>query len=455
MGWSLFGKYFMFSSLSTHLTDIVKNLTGRGRLTEENIQESLNSVRHSLLEADVPLKVIETFLDNIKSKAIGQKVLTSLRPGDELIKIVYEELVALLGNDQKPLNLQANPPIVIMIVGLQGSGKTTTASKLAYFLKNTQKKSILLASVDIYRPAAREQLQVLANQIQVNYFEGSPNDKPIAIAKAAVDHAKRNLIDIVIIDTAGRLHIDQEMMDELKHLDSQIVPLETLLVVDSMMGQDAINIANAFTQDLRLTGVVLSKADGDARGGAAIAMRLIANQPIKFIGTGEKIDALEQFYPDRFASRILGMGDILSLVEEAYQKVDQKKVKKLAQKFQKGQGFDLEDFRSQLQQMRNLGGIKNLLDKLPGGNTLAQMGNVVTDKEKDLKKMEAIINSMTPRERHFPAFIKGSHKQRIAKGSGTVVQDVNRLLKQFDQMQKMMQRFKGSKMSLLKAGLKI
>ena len=433
----------MFNNLSEHLTSIVRNLTGRGRLTEENIKESLNDVRTALLEADVALTVINTFLNNVQTKAIGQEVLSSLRPGDALVKIVYDELVTTLG-EHAPLNLQAEPPIVIMAVGLQGSGKTTTIAKLAYWLKTTQKKSVLLASTDIYRPAAIEQLRVLADQIEVPFFASSPNDDPIAIAKATINHAKNKLINSVIIDTAGRLHIDQEMMDEIKNLHHEIKPLETLIVVDSMMGQDAINTAKSFVETIPLTGVILTKTDGDARGGAALAMRVITQQPIKFIGTGEKIDALEPFYPDRIASRILGMGDILSLVEEAYQKVDHEKAKKLAKKFQKGKAFDLEDFLTQLQQMRKLGGISNLITKLPGLGSKSSIN--IDANDKILVKMEAIINSMTPRERHFPAFIKGSNKQRIAKGSGTLVQDINRLLKQFDQMQKMMLRLKGSKM---------
>lgn len=435
----------MFSTLSSHLTDIVKNLTGRGRLTEENIKESLGAVRLSLLEADVPLSVVENFLESIQTKAIGQKVLTSLKPGDELVKIVYNELVAILGENQAPLNLQTEPPTVIMMVGLQGCGKTTTTAKLAHWLKTTQKKSVLLVSTDIYRPAAIEQLRVLANQIDVSYFPSSTSDDPVTIAKVAINHAKNKLIDSVIIDTAGRLHIDQEMMTELKNIHQEIAPLETLLVVDSMMGQDAVTTAKTFAATIPLTGTILTKTDGDARGGAALAMRIITNKAIKFIGTGEKIEALEPFYPDRIASRILGMGDILTLVEEAYQKVDHEKAQKLAKKFQKGKAFDLEDFRTQLQQMRNMGGIKNLISKLPGlGNNLPQTNSLINDET--FIKMEAIINSMTPKERHFPAFIKGSHKQRIAKGSGTQVQDINRLLKQFEQMQKMMLRFKGSKM---------
>ncbi|MBU0745009.1 MAG: signal recognition particle protein [Gammaproteobacteria bacterium] len=434
----------MFNNLSERLTSVVKSLTGRGRLTEENIKESLSDVRTALLEADVSLSIANTFLDNVQTKAIGQKVLTSLRPGDALIKVVHDELIATLGEHSASLNLQAQPPVVIMVVGLQGSGKTTTVAKLAHWLKTTQKKSVLLASTDIHRPAAIEQLKILAQQIDVHNFASNPNDDPITIARAAITQAKNQLIDTIIIDTAGRLHIDQEMMEEIKHLHQQIEPLETLLVVDSMMGQDAVNTAKSFADTVLLTGIILTKTDGDARGGAALSMRITTGQPIKFIGTGEKIDALEPFYPDRIASRILGMGDILTLVEDAHNKIDHKKAEKLAKKFQKGKAFDLEDFREQLQQMRNMGGISNLLTKLPGLGNMPQANRA--NSEQTLIKMEVIINSMTPRERHFPAFIKGSNKQRIAKGSGTQVQDINRLLKQFEQMQKMMSRLKGSKM---------
>ena len=437
----------MFKDLSTNLTGIVRNLTGRGRLTEENIKETLDEVKIALLEADVPLPVAKSFLDNVQAKAIGQEVIASLRPGDALIKVVHDELVEILGQESASLNLQAQPPIVIMAVGLQGSGKTTTIAKLANWLKINQKKSVLLASSDVYRPAAIEQLKVLAEQIQVDYFPSDPNENPVKIAKKAVAHAKNKLLDSVIIDTAGRLHVDEEMMDEMQKIHQEISPLETLLVVDSMTGQDAVNIAETFSTKIPLTGVILTKTDGDARGGAALAMRVVTNKPIKFIGTGEKIDALEPFHPDRIASRILGMGDILTLVEEAEQKVDHEKAKKLAKKFQKGQSFDLADFLVQLQQMKNMGGVSNLLSKLPGMGALGQLpqtNNMINDQA--FGKMEAIINSMTPRERHFPAFIKGSHKKRIASGSGTEVQDINRLLKQFEKMQKMMKRFKGSKM---------
>lgn len=434
----------MFKNLSERLTSVVKNLTGRGRLTTENIKEALNEVRIALLEADVSLPVVQTFLNNVQTKAIGQEVIASLRPGDAFIKVVYDELVTTLGNSPATLNLQTTPPAVIMTVGLQGSGKTTTAAKLAHWLKTRQKKSVLLASADIYRPAAHEQLKILADQIGIDYFTSTPNDKPLTIATAAIQHAKNKFIDSVIIDTAGRLHIDQEMMAEIKKIHQEIQPIETLLVVDSMMGQDAVNTAKNFLAVVPLTGIILTKTDGDARGGAALAMRVVTNQPIKFIGTGEKTDALEPFYPDRIASRILGMGDILTLVEEAERKIDHEKAKKLAKKFQKGKAFDLEDFHTQLQQMRNMGGVSSLLSKLPGLNHMPQANNNINDKT--FIQMEAIINSMTPREKHFPALIKGSNKQRIAKGSGTTVQDVNRTIKQFEKTQKMINRFKGPKM---------
>lgn len=434
----------MFNNLSERLTGIIRNLTGRGRLTEDNIKESLTEVRTALLEADVSLSVIETFLANVQTKALGKEVLTSLKPGDAFIKTVYDELVATLGESSSTLNFQTQPPAVIMVVGLQGSGKTTTVAKLANWLQTTQKKSVLLTSTDIYRPAAIEQLEVLSHQVNASYFASTPSDNPIKIAKDAIAQAKLKFIDTVIIDTAGRLHIDQEMMTEIKLLHREIQPIETLLVVDSMIGQDSVHTAKAFAEATPLTGIILTKTDGDARGGAALSMRLVTNKPIKFIGTGEKIEALEPFHPDRIASRILGMGDILTLVEEAHRKVDHEKAIKLAKKFQKGTAFDLEDFRTQLQQMRNMGGISSLISKLPGLSNVSKANEMVSDQT--FIKMESIMNSMTIRERHFPAFIKSSNKQRIANGSGTQVQDVNRLLKQFERMQKMMQRFKGSKM---------
>ncbi|MCL5260109.1 MAG: signal recognition particle protein [Gammaproteobacteria bacterium] len=435
----------MFNNLSERFVATVKNLTGRGRLTEANIKESLREVRTALLEADVALPVIKVFIDDIQAKAIGKEVIGSLRPGDAFIQVVNDELIKVLGESNQVLNLRVEPPAIILVVGLQGSGKTTTIAKLARWLKETEKKSVMVASADVYRPAAIKQLETLAEQVAVNYFPSTPEQNPVDIAKAAIAKAKLQFNDVVIIDTAGRLHIDQQMMLEAKEIHNAINPIETLLVVDSMMGQDAVNAAKAFAQGLPLTGIILTKADGDARGGAALSMRVVTGKPIKFIGVGEKIDALEPFYPDRIASRILGKGDILTLVEDVKRKIDEKKAKKLADKFQKGKGFDLEDFRDQLQQMRNMGGVAGLVSKLPGIGNLGQAGKMINDQ--NFVKMEAIINSMTPRERHFPALIKGSHKQRIARGSGTEVQDINRLLKQFMQVQKMMQRFKGPKMA--------
>lgn len=434
----------MFSSLSGRLTGVIKNIMGQGRITKENIQESLDAIRNALLEADVALPVIKTFLEGVQDKALGQEVLSSLKPGEAFVKVVYDELVKIMGEGETGLNFKTQAPAVIMIAGLQGSGKTTTTAKLANWLKTTQKKSVLLVSLDIYRPAAIEQLRVLAEQIGVNYFPSHADQNPVQIAKDAIDHAKRQFIDVVIVDTAGRLHIDQEMMDEVKRVHDAINPIETLLVVDSMMGQDAVNVATEFSQTVPLTGSILTKADGDARGGAALSMNIITKKPIKFVGTGEKIDALEPFYPDRVASRILGMGDILTLVEEVHRKIDHEKVQAFAKKVQKGKTFDFEDFLMQLQQMRNMGGANSLLSKLPGLGNMERAKELVNDQA--FTKMEAIINSMTLRERRFPAFIKGSNKKRIAYGSGTQVQDINKLIKQFEQMQKMMQRFSGSKM---------
>lgn len=434
----------MFNNLSSRLTGIIKNIMGQGRITKENIQESLDAIRSALLEADVALPVIKTFLEHVQDKALGQEVLSSLKPGEAFVKAVYDELVKIMGEGESGLNFKTQAPAIIMIAGLQGSGKTTTAAKLANWLKTTQKKSVLLVSLDIYRPAAIEQLRVLAEQIGANYFPSHIDQDPVQIAKDAINHAKKQFIDVVIVDTAGRLHIDKEMMDEVKRVHDAINPIETLLVVDSMMGQDAVNVAAEFSQIVPLTGSILTKADGDARGGAALSMNIITKKPIKFVGTGEKIDALEPFYPDRVASRILGMGDILTLVEEVHRKIDHEKAQAFAKKVQKGKSFDFEDFLMQLQQMRNMGGANSLLSKLPGLGNMERAKELVNDQA--FTKMESIINSMTLRERRFPAFIKGSNKQRIARGSGTQVQDVNKLIKQFEQMQKMMQRFSGSKM---------
>lgn len=438
----------MFQSLSERLTSTIKNLTGRGRLTPENIKDSLREVRTALLEADVALPVVKEFIEAVESRAVGQEILTSLRPGEMLIKVVNDELIKILGTGSEGLNLRTTPPAIILIVGLQGSGKTTTTAKLANWLKKNQNKSILLTSTDIYRPAAMEQLETLASQIDISYFKPQTDyaNQPAEIAKAAISQAKLNFTDVVIIDTAGRLHIDQDMMSELVNIHQVTNPVETLLVVDSMTGQDAVNIAKNFANAIPLTGIILTKTDGDARGGAALSMRLITSKPIKFIGTGEKIDALEQFYPERIASRILGMGDILSLVEDVESKIDHEKAQKLAKKIQKGKLFDLEDFREQLQQLRKMGGIASMLNKLPGVNLEEAQKKI---DEKMFVRMEAIINSMTTKERHFPANIKGSHKRRIAQGSGTEVQDVNKLMRQFEQMQRMMKKMKGGKIAQL------
>lgn len=442
----------MFENLSTKLTKTLKNLTGQGRLTESNIKDTLRDVRIALLEADVALPVVQQFIDDIGQKAIGQEVMQSLRPGDVLIKIVHDEIITTLGGAQAELNLQTQPPAVILMAGLQGSGKTTTVAKLAHWLKQTKKKSVLIASVDIYRPAAIQQLQTLAQQIQVHFFPSEASQSPVEIAKAAIAQAKNQFIDAVIIDTAGRLHVDEAMMDEIKKIHHAVNPIETLFVIDSMTGQDAVNAVKAFNDALPLTGVILTKVDGDARGGAALSVRYVTGKPIKFIGVGEKIDALEPFYPDRIASRILGMGDILSLVEEAQQKVDKQQAEKLAKKIKKG-GFDLEDFLGQLQQMRNMGGVMSLINKLPGMGNIPQQAKGMID-DKMFIKMEAMINSMTHKERRFPNLINGSRKRRIAAGSGTQIQDVNRLLKQFDQMQRMMKKLKGGNMMKMMGRMK-
>jgi signal recognition particle subunit SRP54 len=443
----------MFDNLSQKLTQTIQRITGTGRLTEANIAETLQEVHTALLDADVALPVIELFIQQVRQKAIGQEVLQSLKPGAALVKVVHDELLELFGGETAEINLQTQPPAVILMAGLQGSGKTTTAAKLAAWLKTRQKKSVLLVSADIYRPAAIEQLKLLAQQVDVQYFPSDNSQLPVNIATAAVQYAKTHFIDVVILDTAGRLHIDAEMMAEIRELHQAIAPVETLFVVDSMTGQDAANTAKAFNDALPLTGVVLTKTDGDARGGAALSIRYITGKPIKFVGVGEKMDALEAFHPDRMAQRILGMGDILTLVEDAQHKVDHEKSAKLAKKFAKGKEFDLEDFRTQLQQMRNMGGIGALLGKIPGMGQIPQAAQGQLN-DKSLVKMESIINSMTRKERRYVHLINGSRKRRIATGSGTEVQDINRLLKQFTQMQKMMKKLKGGGMAKMMAKVK-
>lgn len=442
----------MFSQLSERLTRVIKNLSGQGRLTEDNIKETLRDIRMALLEADVALPVVKEFIEHIQAKAIGVEVLQSLTPGQALIKIVHDELVAQMGEQCDSLNLQTQPPAIILMAGLQGAGKTTTVAKLARLLKNNQKKAVLVTSADVYRPAAIKQLETLAHQVGVEFHPSHANQDPIDIANQAIQVAKTKLMDVVIIDTAGRLHIDDEMMAEIKRLHAAINPIETLFVVDSMTGQDAANTAKAFNDALPLTGVILTKTDGDARGGAALSIRHITQKPIKFIGIGEKIDGLEAFYPDRIASRILGMGDVLSLVEQVERTIDKEKAAKLAKKIKKGKSFDLEDFRDQLRQVGKMGGIMGIMNKLPGLGMIPQ-GAKDKINDKMLVEIEAIINSMTPKERRFPDLIKGSRKRRIAGGSGTDIQAVNRLLKQFMMMQKMMKKFKGGGMMKLMRGL--
>lgn len=430
----------MFENLTERLTRTFKNISGKGRLTEENIQDALREVRLSLLEADVALPVIKEFIEQVKQKALGQDVASNLNPDQALIKIVNDELIHIMGDTRSELDFKTQPPAVFLLAGLQGSGKTTSAAKLARYLKETEKKKVMLVSVDVYRPAAIKQLQLLAEQLDVAFFPAESHEKPLDIAKKALDSAKKQFMDILIVDTAGRLHIDVDMMSEIKTVHQAIKPVETLFVVDSMTGQDAANTAKAFHEALPLTGVILTKTDGDARGGAALSVRQITGQPIKFMGTGEKIEALEPFHPERVASRILGMGDILSLIEEVERKTDKAASEKLAKKIKKGNGFDLEDFRQQLLQMNNMGGIAGMMSKLPGMNKMpAEAMNSVNDKS--LAQTVAIINSMTPKERRIPKLIVGSRKKRIAKGSGTEIQDVNRLLKQFNQMEKMMKKF--------------
>ena len=429
----------MFESLSERLTATLSKLSGKARLNEENISETLREVRTALLEADVALSVVKQFVEQVRIRAIGQEIDTSLSPGQAFVKIVNDELVATMGGGEHGLDLATQPPAVILMAGLQGVGKTTTAAKLALFLRQRENRKVMLASADVYRPAAIDQLKTLATEVEVDFFDSTTDQKPEQIARDAVAEARRQFADVLILDTAGRLAVDDEMMNEIRVVHERVGPAETLFVVDAMTGQDAANTAQAFDDVLPLTGVVLTKADGDARGGAALSVRAITGKPIKFLGMGEKVDALEAFHPDRIASRILGMGDVLSLIEEAERKVDKKKAQKLARKMRKGQKFDLEDFRDQIQQMNNMGGVTGLLDKLPG---MGNMNQTMADKfeANPFGQMEVIINSMTPHERHYPDVISGSRKKRIANGSGTQIQDVNRLLKQHKQMQKMMRK---------------
>ena len=429
----------MFENLSGRFDSVTQRMSGRGRITEENIQETMREVRQALLEADVALPVVRSFTDEVKKRALGAEVAKSLSPGQTFIKIVQDELVRVMGEEAVPLNLSVQPPAVVLVAGLQGSGKTTSIGKLARYLREREKKSVLVVSCDVYRPAAIDQLETLAGEVGVEAYPSSSKDKPERIAKSAIDHARRHYYDVVLIDTAGRQTVDEGMMKEVQGLHKAVDPAETLFVVDAMTGQDAASTAKAFHEALPLTGVILTKADGDARGGAALSVRHVTGKPIKFMGVGEKVDALEPFHPDRIASRILGMGDMLSLIEEAERTVDKKKADQLAKKVKKGGGFDLEDFRDQLQQLKKMGGMGGLLGKLPGMGQMAEMAQG-PGPEKELGKLEALINSMTPQERRRPEIINGSRKRRIATGAGLQVPDLNRLLKQHKQMQKMMKK---------------
>ncbi len=443
----------MFENLTDRLNASFKRIRGQARLTEENIKDTLREVRMALLEADVALTVVRDFTDAVKVRALGQDVMQSLSPGQAMLKIVNEELVKLMGQANESLDLSAAPPAVILMAGLQGSGKTTTVAKLARLLIEREKKSVMVVSADVYRPAAIDQLQTLAGEVNAVFFPSDVKQKPVDIVNAAMAQARKQFCDVLIVDTAGRLHIDEQMMAEISQLHSTINPAETLFVVDSMTGQDAANTAKAFNEALPLTGVVLTKTDGDARGGAALSIRQITGKPIKFLGVGEKVNALEPFHPDRVASRLLGMGDALSLVEEIERNVDKEKADKLAKKLQKGKGFDLFDYRDQLSQMQQMGGMSAMMDKIPGMSNVPQaVKSQVNDK--DLSRQVALINSMTNKERVFPALINGSRRKRIASGAGLQVQDVNKLLKQFKQAQKMMKKMSKGGMAKMMRGLK-
>ncbi len=442
----------MLENLTGRLQGVIKNLRGQARLTEENISDAMREVRMALLEADVALPVVKDFIAKVKERAQGKEVLQSLTPGQAVIEVVNDELTTLMGKANVGLNLATQPPAIILMAGLQGSGKTTTSAKLAKLLKE-QKKKVLLASADVYRPAAITQLQTLAKQLDIDCFDSNASQKPVDIASQAIEFAKKGYYDVLIFDTAGRLGIDEAMMAEIKALHTVLNPIETLFVVDAMQGQDAVNTAKAFGDALLLTGMVLTKLDGDSRGGAALSVRHVTGQPIKFIGVSEKVDGLEPFYPDRMAGRILGMGDVLGLIEQAHKNVDMAEAKKVADKIKSGSKFDLEDFKSQMTQMRKMGGMGALMDKMPTqmANMAAKVNN--EDADKSLRRIEGIINSMTPLERRKPELIKATRKKRIADGSGVQVQDVNRLLKQFEEMQKMMKMFSKGGMAKMMRGM--
>ena len=443
----------MFQQLTDRLSTALKNVRGQGRISEDNVKKTLKEVRQALLEADVALDVATDFLGRVKRCALGREVSKSLNPGQAFIKVVKRELTDLMGENQSELNLSTQPPAVILMAGLQGSGKTTSSAKLARYIRDQKNKKVLLVSCDVYRPAAIEQLKILANELKIDFYPSSADQKPNKIAEAALNEARKKLYDVLIVDTAGRLHIDTEMMAEIKSLHQLLNPIETFFVVDSMTGQDAANTAKAFDEALPLTGVILTKLDGDARGGAALSIRAITGKPIKFVGVGEKVDALEAFFPDRMASRILGMGDVLGLIESLEQNVDRQKAEAMTKKIIQGKSFTLDDFAEQLGQMLNMGGMSALIDKIPGmGNLSEQLKSKIDDKK--VKRMQAIVQSMTKRERRNPDLMKNSHKTRIAKGAGQTIQDVNRLLKQYEQMSKMMKKMKGGGMMKMLGGMR-
>ncbi len=444
----------MLDNLTQRLSRVMKNLRGEARLTETNIADALREVRLALLEADVALPAVKAFIAAVKEKAVGEEVIGSLSPGQALIGVVHRELTALMGEAHSGLNLATTPPAIVLMAGLQGAGKTTTVGKLGKLLKETQKKKVLVVSCDVYRPAAIEQLKTVAEQAQIDFFPSSPSEQPVVIARNAVDWAKRHFYDVLLVDTAGRLSIDEAMMKEIAELHAALKPIETLFVVDAMLGQDAINTAKAFNDALPLTGVILTKLDGDSRGGAALSVRHVTGKPIKYAGVGEKLTGLELFHPERMASRVLGMGDVLSLIEDARKGIDEAKAVEFAKKLKSGKNFDLNDFKEQIGQMRKMGGITSMLDKLPAQFAQAASQMPVGGEDKVIGRIEGIINSMTPGERSKPELIKASRKRRIATGAGVQVQEVNRLLKQFEQTQKMMKQFSKGGIGKLMRGMK-
>ena len=442
----------MASALTDRLSRLVKTMRGQARITEDNVQDMLREVRMALLEADVALPVVRDFVARVKASALGSEVVGSLSPGQAFVGVVNRELAATMGEGVAELDLKAQPPAVILMAGLQGSGKTTTTGKLARLLV-AQKKKVAVVSADVYRPAAIEQLKSVAAQVNAEFIESKPDQKPVDIARQALDYARTHYQDVLIVDTAGRLAIDEEMMREIAELHAAVAPVETLFVVDAMQGQDAVNVARAFNERLPLTGVILTKLDGDARGGAALSVRHVTGKPIKFAGVGEKLSGLEQFHPERMAARILGMGDILSLVEEAHAKIDLEEAKRVAEKVKKGKGFDLEDFKQQIAQMKKMGGVASLVDKLPA-QLLGQIDPAQLQDDKQFRRIEGIINSMTTQERSKPELIKASRKRRIAAGAGVPVQAVNQLLNQFEQMQKMMKMMRGGNLQRMMRNMK-